>query len=337
MTYEGQPAGDALTITHTPAAGTLIEGTARGDGAGPVLRQAGWRWSRALSSWFVPRSRDRRPDQRLIDRTVVQLTAAGFTVRTELDDELRRTAEVEADLIQRQQQRAERLARRAEHAQDTADRADARADELTGRLPLGQPILAGHHSEPAMRRHAARLRAATERAVTAQAAADQARARVDTAAAAHAARHNPVTIANRISALTAQQRRIQRHLDGSTRTVAVLPDGSRHTETTPAATGTARAELTDQLTQVTDQLTYWQQVRAEQIRTGTTGDYGPHSINAGDLVKLRGQWYRVRRTNTKTFRVHIDPGMNSTAGYHQIQDHRPAPATTEPADQPTER
>jgi len=284
----------------------------------------------------VPRSRDHRPDRGLIDRTIRELGAAGFTVRTDLDDALRSFAEVETDRTHRQRERADRLAQRADRAQQLADHADARADELTGRLPLGQPILAGHHSEPAMRRHAARLRAATERAVTTQTAADQARAAADSAAADDGARHDPETVANRISDLTARQRQIQRRIDGSIRTVAVLSDGSHHSPTTAAATGTA-PDLADLLRQVTDQLTYWQQVRADQIRTGTAGDYGPHSINVGDLVKLRGQWYRVRRTNTKTFRVHIEPGMNSTAGYHQIQDHRPTPATTEPADQPTER
>ena len=328
MTNTEQTAYSALTITHTASAGTLIEGTARGDDAGPVLRQAGWRWSRALGCWFVPRSRDRRPNRVLIDRTVRGLTEVGFPVHTDLDDSLRSTVEVEAHLTKRRHDRAEHLAERAGLAQLAADNADVKADELTGRLPLGQPILAGHHSEPAMLRHAAQVRAATERAVATQAAADQARARAVTAAAGHGARHNPVTIANRIANLTARQRQLQRRLDGSTRTVAVLPDGGRHTETTPPATGPARGDLTDQLAQVTDQLTYWQQVRSDQIRAGTTGDYGPHSVNVDDLVKLRGQWYRVRRTNAKTFRVHIEPGMNSTAAYHQIQDHRPSPAVT---------
>jgi len=184
-----------------------------------------------------------------------------------------------------------------------------------------------------MRRHAARLRSATERAVAARQAADQARDRATTASAADGARYDPVTVANRIKDLAAQQRRLRRRIDGSTRTVAVMPDGSRHTETTPAAQGTHRDELVAQLTQVTDALTYWQQVRAEQIRTGTAGDYGPHSINVGDLVMLRGQWYRVLRTNAKTIRVDIEPGMNSTAGYHLIQSHRPA-GTTGPAAEP---
>lgn len=334
MSHDEPSTGVPLTITHTAAQGTLIVGTDRGDGAGPVLRQTGWRWSRSLGSWFVPRSRDHRSDQKLIDRTVRALTAVGFTVHTDLDDALRSTAEFEADLTHRQQNRAEQRAQQALRAQEAADQASTKADTLTGRLPLGQPILAGHHSEPAMRRHAARLRAATERAVIAQADADRARARARTAAAAQGARHDPETVANRIAALTARQRRIQRGLDGSTRTLAVLPDGTRHTEITTAATGTARGDLTDQLAQVTDQLTYWQQIRADQIRTGTTGDYGPHSVNVGDLIMIRGEWYRVRRTNTKTFRVDIEAGMNSTAGYHQIQDHRPAPVVG-PADQAT--
>ena len=85
--------GDPLTITHSAAAGTMIEGTARGDGSAPLLRQTGWRWSRTLGAWYVPRSRDRRADRPLIDRTVRLLTDAGFTVRTELDDTPRPAAQ----------------------------------------------------------------------------------------------------------------------------------------------------------------------------------------------------------------------------------------------------
>ena len=55
----------SLTITHTHAAGTLIDGTGRADGSAEVLktvanpytgRAGAWRWSRNLGSWYVARA-----------------------------------------------------------------------------------------------------------------------------------------------------------------------------------------------------------------------------------------------------------------------------------------
>ena len=39
-----------LTITHTPEAGTLIEGTSRGDGTAEILKASGWRWGRSIGA-----------------------------------------------------------------------------------------------------------------------------------------------------------------------------------------------------------------------------------------------------------------------------------------------
>ena len=86
-----------LTITHTRADGTLIDGTSRGDGTGDVLKAHGWRWSRHLGSWYVPQSRDRTVKTRLIDATAAQLRATGFTVTVDIDDQARPTADVVAD------------------------------------------------------------------------------------------------------------------------------------------------------------------------------------------------------------------------------------------------
>lgn len=48
-----------LTITHTRADGTMIDGTSRGDGTAPILKANGW--SRGLGTWCVPASRDPQP------------------------------------------------------------------------------------------------------------------------------------------------------------------------------------------------------------------------------------------------------------------------------------
>ena len=74
-----------LTITHTPAAGTLLEDPLKGDGTAEILRDLGWRWSSRITSWYVPRSRDHVPSRLLITRTEQLLTEAGFTVDVEIE------------------------------------------------------------------------------------------------------------------------------------------------------------------------------------------------------------------------------------------------------------
>ena len=148
----------SLTITHTHAAGTLIDGTGRADGSAEVLktvvnpytgRAGAWRWSRNLGSWYVARSRDSRANTALVDATKAALEAAGFTVAVEIDDTYRSAAEAEADAVARQEDRGAVLGVKAERTATAADAAEHRARELSDVMPLGQPILVGHHSDAA--------------------------------------------------------------------------------------------------------------------------------------------------------------------------------------------
>jgi hypothetical protein len=59
------------------------------------------------------------------------------------------------DYEQRQEARRERLRDRANRARAEADAAFGRADDIAHAIPMGQPILVGHHSE---KRHRADLR-----------------------------------------------------------------------------------------------------------------------------------------------------------------------------------
>ena len=75
-----------LTITHTPEAGTLIEGTSRGDGTAEILKANGWRWGRSIGAWYVPQSRDRLPKWWTINRAATALRDAGHEVTIEADE-----------------------------------------------------------------------------------------------------------------------------------------------------------------------------------------------------------------------------------------------------------
>lgn len=314
-----------LSITHDRSSGTLIDGTSRGDGTNTILKACGWRWSGRLGAWYVPRSRDCAADVTVIDGAARALRAADHQVTVTIDDEARPTAAVEADRVDRQIERADRLASRAATIAAAAAGADRSAHQIAGRVPLGQPVLIGHHSETGMRRHYDTVDTAQRRAVDLSRRADDAAAAAAAAARTTGARYSAVTVAARIERIEADIRGTRRALDGYTRTYHVDRDGTRHADTFPAVAGEYRDRLTARDAELTDQLAYWLQIRAEQLTTGTATAYGPDTISAGDAVQIRGSWYQVVRVNRKTVTVPSSLGSwTDTSPYREIQNHRPA-------------
>jgi hypothetical protein len=297
----------SLSLTHTPADGTLVTGTARGDGTAAVLKAQGWRWSRALGAWYLRGSRDRAPQMPVIAATADALSTLRHEVFVSIDASVRAASDVEADRQQRAAERADRLAVAAERAAGRAEQAAARDAAALRRLPPdGQPILVGHHSEGRHRRDLDRAHAAAGALVSANAAAEEAARRARVAAVATSARHAPVTVANRVERLAAEQRRAQREIDAHGE-----DDAGRRAA---------------HLAQVTDELDHWTAVRAEQIATGVATDFGRHNVAAGDRVRVRGRWYEVVRANAKTVTVPSSLGpWTDTTPWHEVTEHRPAP------------
>jgi hypothetical protein len=60
-------------------------------------------------------------------------------------------------LVERSEERAERMETYAENRADDAERARTRVESITHNIPMGQPILVGHHSEKHARRDAAKI------------------------------------------------------------------------------------------------------------------------------------------------------------------------------------
>ena len=81
------------------------------------------------------------------------------------------------------------------------------------------------------------------KAVAADREADHAAQRAESAARTTELRNSPVTVANRIHKLEAEQRADQRALDGHTRTLFTDGRGVKHTEQTTAATGEYRERI----------------------------------------------------------------------------------------------
>lgn len=310
----------ALTITHTHPDGTIIEGTAKGDGTAEVLKANRWRWSRYLTAWFIPQSRDKDAKSYQINATASALRAAGFEVDIEIDNTARPAAEVEADRDVRAESRAEAMAAKAERKAAAADAAYAGARAAGDRLPEGgEPIKIGHGSENRHRRdiqkaHNAMGRSveATREAERAADAAEASRRRADT-------RNNPVTVGRKIQRLEADARKIDRSLNGY-----VAHPGSPYAEQIPAATGERREHWEARAAQVADELAHWRGVRAAQVQAGEATSYSREDLAVGDMVKVaRSAWWTVKRVNPKT--VTVTAGhCEIKAPYTDILDHRTA-------------
>lgn len=306
-----------IQLTHTAAHGSLVEGTTRGDGSAPILKANGWRWSRGLAAWYLPQSRDREPRVLVLERTRDQLADAGLEVSLGIDYTQRPTEEVERDREERAQARAERLGRRAVADADAAAAAEERGRRISAGIPLGQPLLIGHHSERRHRRDIGRIHQSIRQSIEAeQRSAENAR-RAELAATESDRRRNPLQVARRITDLEREQRRIRRSIEGYT----------RGRELVPPAAGDHAARLERELAGTTEQLEYWQRVRQAQVDEGLATDYSREVIDRGDSIEYRGSWYEVVRANPKSVSVRSRVGGNwtDTIPYTQITGHRPRP------------
>lgn len=312
-----------LRIVHSESDGTLLEGTTRGDGAAEVVRTLGWRWSRTLGLWFVPRSRDVAPRRELIRSTAAALGEAGFDVEVSVDAVVGDRAHTQARLDDRSAARAAALTHRADREQHQADTAWEAGRRIADQIPWGQPILLGHHSQRGAERDAANIRRQMDATVEHAGRAHRARAAAANAAAAPGARRNPVTVARRIERLGAEIRR-------SERDISRLEQAGAKPESSPGF-----QSLLDRLAIARADLGYWLQVRDEQVSDGSVIAYGPELVRPGDLVKIRGHWRPVVRCNAKSVAVMSDFGRG-TAPWHEVQEHHPKAGGASPVPDPSQ-
>lgn len=315
-----------LTITHTAAEGTMIDGTTKGDGTAEILKLNRWRWASSIGSWYVPRSRDTAPKTHIINSTASALREAGFTVALELEEAARPIAVVEADKAARADARAEALEAKAQRKEQEADVAEAAHRGAVDRLPFGgEPIKVGHHSETRHRRDIGRAHTAMGKSVEADREATRAAEAAKSARAATGARYAPDTVSNRIDKLKAEGRALQRTLDGYT-----SHPGSPYASEVAAASGDYRARTEAQAAENAEQLAYWENVRAEQIASGVAKDYSAETISPGDFVLVSHSWWKVKRASKKTATLESQ-GCSIRAPYGTMKDHRTAEQVAEAA------
>ncbi len=310
-----------LIIRHTAAEGTILEGTEWNDGTYEVMtsvrhRVGHWKWARSLQSWIVISSRDRQPKDWRIKAAAEALRAAGFEVELSIDRTARSAAEAEAARAERQEDRVEALEARADRRGRQAQAADAAHQRAHDAVPpMGEPIKIGHHSEHRHRRSIERAWGALGRSVEAHKAADHAEQRAEAASCTTDLRYSPVTVANRIAKLEAEQRADQRTLNGGKRGRAP------YIQYVAPANGQYRERVEAEMIQRADEIEHWKGVRANQIANGETTGYSKADVNKGDWINYRSSWYKVVRVNAKS--VSVDslyvPGYTDTVVYHEIR------------------
>jgi hypothetical protein len=197
-------------------------------------------------------------------------------------------------------ERAERLDERAEKQSAEAERRYEASSRIADSIPLGQPILVGHHSEKRHRRDLARIdghmRASIEEREKASSLSERAEG------SAHHQQHMqaPRLIYERLASFRADLAHLQQH--------ATSYDPEQHLILVAS---------------------FEQRIAIEERRLSDAGGYTPptaESVGAqpGDIVQLRSfPWpHLVKRVNSKTLSVVYQDGERRHSGTADFKDVR---------------
>jgi hypothetical protein len=329
----------AITITHTRAEGTIVGGTAKGDGSAEILKAAGFRWAPSLRAWIVAQSRDRAAATWKIDRAAEGLRAAGFEVDVAIDETPRAFAEAEADRAERAEERADRLASRADRAGTAAAAAYQAARDEAALIPPGQPILVGHHSERGHRAALKRIDQRMARSIEEDRKATHYERAAEVASRYTERREALGTTLRRIEKLEADERRIQRDMEpcptsgrGPTK-----PDAEGRKITCPRCC--SEVTITDlhvpehgrnvamewagqRLAEIHDEVAYWRQVVAEQEATGAKVWSRADFAKGDRVLDDFGRWHEVLRVNAKSLTVPTPYSWTETIPYDKVRGKR---------------
>ncbi|MGY3199756.1 DUF3560 domain-containing protein [Streptomyces sp. TE5632] len=275
----------SLTISHTRAEGTLLDGSTKGDGVYEIVRPIGFRSFRSLGMLGIQRSRDREADRWRIDRAAAALREAGWEVTIEINEGRRRSfAEAEAERLERADGRAERFGDRAARAASNSDaRHKAALSALDGIEP-GQPILVGHHSERGHRRAIARSDSNMRKSIEERGKAAHYSHRAEAAEKYEGRRYDPNRTRRRLEKLGAELREQERYRDEE------------------KAAGRDAGRYERRIEDLNEEIAAWEEVvekaRQDGVKLWEADDFAP-----GDFAMYDRTWYQAQRVNPKTLSI----------------------------------
>lgn len=208
---------------------------------------------------------------------------------------------------ERAEDRAERYSEYAQHAQQRSGEAFASADAIMQNIPLGQPILVGHHSEGHARADRKRIDHAMDKACEESKKAEYWEHRAKSAEGTAKVIVNPAFAARRLKEAEVELRLVERRLSGQT----------SFGELDPAY----RAQLEASRLEYQERVTHWR----EQLTQAGGVRYSKANVKAGDEVLIRGLWCKVEKANPTTVSAKTDiVPWPLKYPYEEIQDHKPA-------------
>ncbi|MCA9656128.1 MAG: DUF3560 domain-containing protein [Myxococcales bacterium] len=178
-----------------------------------------WRWFRSMRQWGVTATRDKAMHREAVQRYADGLTKAGLPrVRVDYEapkpEDVRPMAEVFEERQARSRRRAQRASERADRLEQEAVSHYEASHDAVRNIPLGQPILVGHHSQRKHERDVQRARAAMDRSAQAQREAERARAQAHGSEAEAASRETPAFAIRRLRELATEARVLEVRLTG---------------------------------------------------------------------------------------------------------------------------
>jgi len=290
-----------ITIEHSHTEGTVVHGTARGDGTNLVFKALhdGWKFSRNIGAdgaWYLPRSRDRQADRARIERLAVAFQEAGYEVQVRIDDSRRATTDIEADRAEQVAGRVERYTELADARHTSGTLRLAHVLERRSHIPLGQPVMGVRDANCRQRLNRAEDSARAEIAV-----GDHWQQRATTAGSTQRYRYNPRVITRRIERLEAEQRRWRRHRDevASGGRYGEYAEGGRYADTAPASV----VRAADEIARLDAEIAHWRGELAAVEAAGVWRPWTRTHFRVGDEVLVLSTWYPVVRVNAKSVTV----------------------------------
>lgn len=212
----------------------------------------------------------------------------------QIDDE-------DTSLVERAEERAERFEEYGEKRAADAERAHAAVSAIADNIPLGQPILVGHHSERRARKDAERIRNGMTKAVHLWETSKYWEQRAKGALAAAKYKELPGVRHRRIKGLEADERK---HLKERERAMGFLK--AWHHERW--------------LAHVRNRLAYERAMLDEQ--GGLAADR--FDLQPGGRVLWRDKWYPIVRVNRANGRINsVSAGSYRAIRIEEIRDYQP--------------
>lgn len=282
------------------------------------VKAAGFRWAPKQELFVAPMWTPERED------LLIELCG-------EIGDE-------DTSLVARAEERADRFEGYQERRAADAQAAHEQVKQITSGIPLGQPILVGHHSERRARRDAERIERGMARAVAMWDRSEYWRARAAGALAHAKYKERPDVRHRRIAGLESDLRVMQSRYTPDPKTAPQVWEGETHVWCGKGRGG--RWVKAAHLEGLKRQSARWEahyRNRLEYERAMLAEDGGlaadAFAIEVGGRVLVRGEWLVVTRVNRKDGRilsVSTNGRYGRVRGIEDIKDYR-APTAEEVA------